>query len=478
MVHLNTIKQLQGLFPAMTGVDAAILYGSYARNEPTVNSDLDIQLIVNKSFQSHILLRFLEQELSESSLLKIMTVTSRSKLVIYFHSKPKIEIAFANSVEEIKRNYIGSEIHDYQQTILFERESEKTKLEEVLYALLNDKNNIPEYQNAEILLEKFLYEFESCSTMHRRSDGYQFYFFYNIALHVAFQLHNMSKGIVKFNFLPKYLLAGALQSNEQDEAYKLKGTMFLPEANAQKRKLLDFAYKSIEALFTSEKVQEIKCMCEYIFERDFFWNFRDIANNNPLIKTGIIYRTATLTVFQNEPRFIDLRNNKKIKSIVDLRADREIEEKPYNPESISDINYVKCQFDPWNQPDWFKEKYHFGTNEEIAYRFFALGCREQIKRAFETILNNHSGATAIHCFAGKDRTGIFISMIHLLSGASQKTIETDYLASEVDVKLYRLQLVLDSIKAEGGIETYLINCGLTKEQIRNFKDKLFVYGNN
>ncbi|MFZ4454662.1 MAG: tyrosine-protein phosphatase [Bacteroidales bacterium] len=478
MTHLSTIKQIQSTLTTVVGVDAAILYGSYARQEATVNSDLDIQLIINDGFQKELFVQKLESIFVDNDLLKILNITSRNKIVVYFRSKSKVEIALNYNVEEIKRNYIGSEIRDYLQTILFERNASHTKLQEKLPAFLNGKKEIRDYQNADILIDKFVYEFESCSTMHRRSDGYQFYFYYNIALHVAFQLYNISKGNLKYNFLPKYMLASSFQTSEREDAYQLNGTMFLPDANVKKRKLLDFFFQAIQNLTPSDRVVEIKSICEYIYERDFFWNFRDIATYNSRIKPNQIYRTATLSVFQNEPQFAELLDKAQINSIVDLRADREIEEKPYHPSLIAGINYVKCQLDPWNQPEWFKQKYHYGTNEEIAYRFFALGCREEIKRTFESIINNQEGATAIHCFAGKDRTGIVVSMIHLLSGAPMGIIETDYLASEVDVKLYRLKLVLDIIETDGGIEPYLLNCGLTTHQLFLIKEKLFIHANN
>ena len=49
MKQLKTIDQLQKLFPKVQGVDLAILYGSFGRNEPTPNSDIDIQLLVDKA---------------------------------------------------------------------------------------------------------------------------------------------------------------------------------------------------------------------------------------------------------------------------------------------------------------------------------------------------------------------------------------------------------------------------------------------
>jgi protein tyrosine/serine phosphatase len=291
-------------------------------------------------------------------------------------------------------------------------------------------------------------------------------------LQVAIQLNHLSKGHSKFNFLPKYFIANILTKEEQETFYNLKGTLFLPEANQQKRKLLDFFYAAIETLVTPEKLEEVKQFCEWLYNRDFLWNFRDISTHNSKIKSGIIYRTATMTLFQNENRFDELLNEKQIKTVIDLRADKEIEELPYHEQTLSKFKYIKAQLDPWNQPEWFKEKHHQGTNEEIAYRFFAIGCNDQIKNAMEAIINEELGSVAVHCFAGKDRTGIFISMLHLLADTPMEIIYADYLASEVDVKISRLNLVLDIITEKGGIEPYLLSCGLTDNQISKLKQKL------
>jgi len=101
-----------------------------------------------------------------------------------------------------------------------------------------------------------------------------------------------------------------------------------------------------------------------------------------------------------------------------------------------------------------------------------IACKAKIKAALEATIEEEIGAVAVHCFAGKDRTGILISMLHLLADTPIETIHADYLASEVDVKLHRLNLVLDIIKETGGIEPYLISCGLNDIQISKLKQKL------
>lgn len=463
------------MFTNVTGIDVALLYGSFGRNEATPNSDIDIQLLVNKDFETSILKDQL-QKLFHNEIQSIREVAMRNKVVVYFKSQPKIEFAICTNISEIDRNYLGSEITDFSQTVLYQRVPQLYDIGSYLAQLLRDYNSNKTEQQKEKqitdLVDKFIYEFESCSGMHRRSDGYQFYFFYNIALQVAIQLNHLSKGHSKFNFLPKYFIANILTKEEQETFYNLKGTLFLPEANQQKRKLLDFFYAAIKTLVTPEKLEEVRQFCEWLYNRDFLWNFRDISTHNYKIKSGRIYRTATMTLFQNENRFDELLNEKQIKTVIDLRADKEIEELPYHEQTLSKFKYIKAQLDPWNQPEWFKEKHHQGTNEEIAYRFFAIGCNDQIKKAMEAIINEELGSVAVHCFAGKDRTGIFISMLHLLADTPMEIIYADYLASEVDVKISRLNLVLEIITEKGGIEPYLLYCGLTTNQISKLKQKL------
>jgi protein tyrosine/serine phosphatase len=406
----------------------------------------------------------------------VFEISLRNKVVAYFRSQPKVEIAICRALNELDKHYLGSEITHISETILYEKDPAKYGIEKYLQEIVleHQKNGIDPLSagNIDSLVQKFLYEFESCSSMQRRSDGYQFYFFYNIALQVAVQLNQLSKGCGEFNFLPKYFIANTLRKEEQDPFYLLNGTLFLPEANRQKRRLLEFFYAAIEKMVSEAKLNEVKGFCEWIYNRDFFWNFRDVSVHNPRMKSGILYRTATLTYFQDEPKFSGLLNQACFKTVIDLRADKEVHESSYSDASLQKFKYVRTPLDSWNQPDWFKRDHHQGTNEEIAYRFFAIGCRVEIKTAIEAILAEKDGSVAIHCFAGKDRTGIFISLLHLLIETPIEFIQADYLASEVDVKLHRLDLVLDIVHEKGGIESYLLWCGLLLTQISELRMRL------
>jgi protein tyrosine/serine phosphatase/predicted nucleotidyltransferase len=469
----NLLKKCVDIFKVNQGVDAAILYGSWARGTANPNSDIDIQVLVNSKFKSEMFIEQIKNSIN-IKILKVVEIKLRCKIVIYFYNYPKLELAICNDIHDINRNYIGSEIKNYDSSILYHSPLFKTDLRKCLKSLTEQSKDINISEKSKLYINKFIYEFENCSDMHRRSDGYRFYFFYNIALDSAVKLFYYSKGYSSFDFLPRYFIPELLNSEERETFYSLYGSMFLPNANEKKRNLLDFFYKSLEQLnLKSEEIFEIKHVCESFYERDYFWNFRDIAKNNPAIKKGFVFRSATLSLFEKTIRFKEMVEKLQIKTIIDIRADRELEETSYSEEIKNEINYVRAPFDPWNQPEWYKKEFNYGTNEEIAYRFFIMGCKNEIKTIFESILNEKNGAVVIHCFAGKDRTGIFISLIHLLSGADYEIIKNDFMASEVDMKLHRLNLVLDIVEKEGGIENYLLSCGISKQRILEIKKKLF-----
>lgn len=471
MNQIKTINQLKGIFPEVKDLYAAILYGSFARNEGNPNSDIDIQLLISDKFSVNEF-KALLNDCFKGNVIRIQQVALRKKLVVYFTNQPKLEFALHTDISELKRNYLGSEIQDVKSSVLFQKLFHGVSVEEYLNRISQDRSTSK--SNDEMVKEftdKFLYEFENCSTMHQRSDGYQFYYFYNIALHTAVQLAQLSKGNEAFIFLPKRLIPKLENDQAKEDFYQLNGSLYLPEANKKKRLLLDCFYNSIEQLITPEEYEEIKQFCEFIYERDFFWNFRDPHQNNPRFQPEKIYRTATLTFFQEESRFNELLKSKQIETIIDLRADREIKESSYADEVVGEVNYVSTPWDPWNQPDWFKEKYHFGSNSDIAYRFFILGCKNEINKAIRAILDTE-GAVAIHCLAGKDRTGIFFSLLHLLVGCSREELFNDYLASEVDVDTNRLEIVLDIVEEQGGIENYLLSCGLDVNQLNKLKETL------
>lgn len=476
MEQIITINRIKTILPNAAGIQFALLYGSFGRNEAKPNSDIDIQLLVDSYFNSESFIMLLREEFLDD-IMSIQEIKLRNKIVIYFKKKPKVEFGIAHQVEEIHRNYVGSEITCVADTILYANSSWKDNIEAYLKELIERNQstqlNADENENIELLADKFVYEFENCSTMHRRSDVYQFYFFYNLALHLVIQIHNLSKGNNRFIFLPKNFSTNDLMETDRSLFFKLNATLFLPEVNQQKRRLLDFFYTSMKLRKDSKKQEERIQLLEWIYERDYFWNFRDLNSFNKKIKPGLFYRSSSLSLYKNDSRLLQLLKEYNIRSIIDLRANREIEENPYLGTIVDDnTNYIKAPMDPWDQPQWFIDMSITGTNVEKAYRFFAIACQVAVNTVFKSILQTSDGAVVIHCYAGKDRTGIVITLLHLLLNTPLEEIYNDYLASESDVKKAYLDIVLNIIQSKGGIRPYLLECGLVDLEIDALIKKL------
>lgn len=470
MIQHKIIEIIKSELKNNKSIQSAILYGSFARQNANVNSDIDLGLIICKDFEINNFKDQLFSMLEEFNVFHIVHIKLRNKIAIYFENIPKLEIALLNKIEDLKRNYHGSNIPSdlIDATILFD----KTKtVKPFLKELSGTKQKQDTKQIVNDLIDKFIYEFESCSYNHNRSDGYKFYYFYNIAFHIAVQLRYLADGETQFYFLPKnFLVKNTVEKEERESFYELAGSTYLRDGNRKKRKLLDFFYLSIEKLKHQDK-KRVKDVLEKIYDRDYLWNFRDVAKFNTRAKPEKIFRTSSPTSYQNDKGFLEFLKEKDINTIIDLRAENEIEKNPYKGNFIGNFNYIKAPFDPWNQPDWFIETQHYGTNTEIAYRFFVMACRDEVKKIFNAIYETEE-AVVIHCLAGKDRTGFVILLINMLIDTPYDVMLNDYLASELDAEESKFKIYYDNIISEGGILKYLKSCGINQQEINEIKKKL------
>ncbi len=473
MIQKKLIEKFNKAFEKTNYIQSAIIIGSFGRGTPKPNSNIDFQILVdnnfnNQSFFNQIKSKF-KDELKHSLFLE-----NKNKWCFYLTDNYILtEIFICSNLHELDKYYLGSEISNPENAVMFD----KTNLV-VLYLqkITKEKENkFPQIQKATVkyLITEFQNRFEACSTAQARSDGYKFSVLFSHALNAVVRLIYLCNGATEHEYMPPNFLI--------DYSYKLKlgieklGTMDLQQANIHKRKLLDlfleYLYTAIEKFGIDLNKDETKYFLDSIYKRDFFWNFRDISKFNPKIRSGFIYRSSAFCLVQKEHMLIKMLDEHNIKTIIDLRAKREIEENSYSKSLKSKYNIVHAFFDPWNQSIEFQNTYNTGTNIEIAYKFFAIECKRSIKKIVEMILNSKN-AVGIHCHAGKDRTGIVITLFHLLVRANKEEIFFDYLASEMDTKKEYLQIILDIIEETGGIEKYFNTCGLSEHQINELKFKL------
>ena len=302
MKQVKIIEQLKQNVNNISNVEAMFLIGSFGRNAGTYNSDIDVSILINDSFKEETFLKEL-RDIFPNEVQSVLSVELRNKCVVFFQKTAKLEFNICRDLSEIDKYFLGSEISDCSNCVLFDKQN---FIENYLHKITNHKQNNPTDIAISYLttVNKFIYDFEQFSLYHKRSDAYKTYFQYNLALNDCLQLLQLNRGQFQFLYLPNnqdYFNG----KDGRERLRRLAGTLYLPEANQLKRELLNLFYETIETQTITDKinVEEIKRFLEWVFLRDYGFNFRDISDNSSKIKSGIIYRTSTLTRYQKNKEY-------------------------------------------------------------------------------------------------------------------------------------------------------------------------------
>lgn len=463
----------ENVFPKSTGINAALLIGSCARGTLTSKSDIDISLWIDKElFDIEKFTSLLKEFIG--GIEKILPVAMRGKIAVYFSDCPKMELLIFSTIDGLDKHFLGSEIENRQENILFSKDGiTKEKLLSHLSEILLQKQEKAPYEKERIvreLADRFLYEFENASSKHKRSDCYKFYFDYNIALQIAIQLSYIARGSMEHYYLPKNF-SNSMSNEKKEEFMSLAGSLYLPEANKKKRLLLDFFYEAIQncKIHSKAEIDDIKEFLEFVYRRDYIWNFRDISLFCKNCRSGLVFRSSSFTRYQHDKSvFESVIKQYKINMIVDLREDKELEGNSYDKEILEThgIRYLNLAIDTKRPLVDFAENLQLDMEKE--YRWFAVGNKDFFKKFF-TQINPEKDITMIHCFAGKDRTGCVCALIELLAEESKNVVETDYLESEMDSNIRHIRAFIDAIDECGGAEKFLLSCGIPAETINLWK---------
>jgi protein tyrosine/serine phosphatase len=190
-----------------------------------------------------------------------------------------------------------------------------------------------------------------------------------------------------------------------------------------------------------------------------------------------------------------------VQRIVDLRFPEELAED--QPRDV-DIEVVHVSVLGTADPEYVKElDAHLAANDIAdhyawSYVEFLERYREEFGKAFAAIADA-DGTVVVHCFAGKDRTGIIAGLLLRLAGVDHDTIGADYALTadnlrprwdawleetedeEQRTKLAKLQhtpaeamsrVVHEIERRYGDVASYLRAAGLTDEQVDRLRERL------
>lgn len=127
-----------------------------------------------------------------------------------------------------------------------------------------------------------------------------------------------------------------------------------------------------------------------------------------------------------------------VRTVVDLRFDEELAEDPPSDVPV-DVIHISL-FGHWT-PEFEQEvRTRQRTTDDWAgmLKWMYLDALDRNGTAFAAavlaVAEAGEGAVCIHCLAGKDRTGILAALLLRLAGVRPETIDSDYAASERNVR--------------------------------------------
>ena len=162
------------------------------------------------------------------------------------------------------------------------------------------------------------------------------------------------------------------------------------------------------------------------------------------IKRGLLFRSGRL--YNLPPSTIEKLKALGIKTIVDLRTDKEREEYFCRPidgiehihlplvcTATTGITHSKSMARTMREESRRIEA-EFGTADNYMKRMYEIilfdeSSRARLKSFFEILLSS-DGGVLWHCNAGKDRTGLIAMLIEGICGVDENTIVDDYSVSD------------------------------------------------
>jgi len=188
-----------------------------------------------------------------------------------------------------------------------------------------------------------------------------------------------------------------------------------------------------------------------------------------------------------------------VKTVVDLRADEELEADPPAeiPVDVQHVPFLETDTDGWQEIEEeldaaVKAAPDVPTATRDVYLIFLEHFRANVAAAVRAVAQAPEGGVVVHCAGGKDRTGLLTAFLLHLAGVGTEEIAVDYALSEerlrprhdewlakaeTDEERERLERVMQTPAASivgvfelleeryGSVEGYLRDAGVDNETL-------------
>ncbi|MBR2683828.1 MAG: tyrosine-protein phosphatase [Atopobiaceae bacterium] len=183
-----------------------------------------------------------------------------------------------------------------------------------------------------------------------------------------------------------------------------------------------------------------------------------------------------------------------VRTVIDLRDQIEIELSPDISlgEDVTVASIPLLDFDMSSKEELRQRFAAKPPTYEFFYDFM-LDKREGIARCMHLIAEAPEGCVLFHCAVGKDRTGILALLLMALAGCDKWDCVANYVQTRAnlmrhdwfaagwgekgftalnDSPAHAMEHAWDHLEALGGVAAYLVDCGLTYEEIAAIRARL------
>lgn len=456
-------------------VRAILWYGSMARGDTSAHSDLDVAVVLREETDTTDIVRSCTDHFGHR-VRDCSHIESRGEATLWLDEPmTKVDLQLVCTPESLAWLSDSPDITPPRLVVALDKEGICGALaDRAARTVARDVKRVAVEE-----VEKFLVAFEACSAAHRRSDGYQFYFQYNLALHRLARLVELSRGEPVFLYLPKLLLPRRMSLPEQIRWRELRGTIYLPEANEAKRRLAAAFMETVVELGARVPLRrtsdDLRRFLEAVILRDLFFNVRDFADAyEGTVRRGRLFRTSTLTRWQHEPSLRQWLADRNVRTIIDFRNPVELAEENarYPDELLTKIRYLSLPLSGPPRPEATPKPKDAGRAYERL--FFAQAAN--VVEAMRAIAGNSEGSTVVHCHVGKDRTGWFCAALGLLLGLPEEQVIHDYMLSGQGVESSAIRHFIQAVQDAGGVRRVLEQAGLTDKVLDQLAFALLAAG--
>ena len=159
------------------------------------------------------------------------------------------------------------------------------------------------------------------------------------------------------------------------------------------------------------------------------FNFRDlggtVTSNGNVVRSGRFFRSDSLANLGTSAGDVAAFGALGIRTVIDLQRPSEVAQ--HGHIDLPGVRYLNIApaHQPWNPEPYDAEA---GPARFLADRYLDMVATggNGFAAAIRVLADNRAAPTVVHCFAGKDRTGVLVALTLSLLGADDETIADDY----------------------------------------------------